>query len=271
MSRWFRMYDETLDDAKVQRLPDPLFRAWVNLLCLASKGGGTLPSIGDIAFALRKDEAWIESALTEFKARGLIDECDGEISPHNWRKRQFKSDADPTAAERQARKRAKESPIVTRGITDHVTRDITDASHRSDTETDTEYVHSRADAPVPASCFKSELMKAYAAAGSMHFPDTHHAEIWIKRGYDPEICLSVVKSGLTRKPGVPLKYFDGAIADAHVVPVGNVRARAGPTGSAGLRGAMDYLASVIENEQIDGSKSPRGNSELLSINGGKRA
>lgn len=55
-SRWFRFYDEALDDPKVQRLPGEDFKAWVNMLALASKHGGQLPAIGDMAFALRMDE-----------------------------------------------------------------------------------------------------------------------------------------------------------------------------------------------------------------------
>ena len=50
MSRWFRFYDEALDDPKVQRLAPHLFKTWINLLCLASKEDGTMPSNDDIAF-----------------------------------------------------------------------------------------------------------------------------------------------------------------------------------------------------------------------------
>ena len=53
MSRWFRYYDEALDDPKVQRLSGDLFKVWVNLLSLASKNDGKLPSADDISFRLR--------------------------------------------------------------------------------------------------------------------------------------------------------------------------------------------------------------------------
>ena len=56
MSRWFRFYDGALNDAKVQRLPAPLFKAWVNLLCLASMHDGVLPPVADISFSLRIPE-----------------------------------------------------------------------------------------------------------------------------------------------------------------------------------------------------------------------
>ena len=43
MARWFRFYNEALDDPKVQKLPPALFKSWVNLLCLTARHDGTLP------------------------------------------------------------------------------------------------------------------------------------------------------------------------------------------------------------------------------------
>ena len=47
---WFRFYAEVLHDPKVQRLSDSLFRAWIGVLCVACKYGGTLPGREDLAF-----------------------------------------------------------------------------------------------------------------------------------------------------------------------------------------------------------------------------
>ena len=41
--RWFRMYDDALDDRKIHELGDKLGFFWLNCLCFASKSGGTLP------------------------------------------------------------------------------------------------------------------------------------------------------------------------------------------------------------------------------------
>jgi hypothetical protein len=46
-ARWFRFYDDALNDPKVQKLSGDLFKAWVNILCLASKHGGELPAVND--------------------------------------------------------------------------------------------------------------------------------------------------------------------------------------------------------------------------------
>ena len=93
MSRWFRYYDEALDDPKVQTLPDRLFKAWVNLMCVASKNGGVIPSIADAAFRLRLTETKAGEVVGELAAAGLLDPVeDGYFRPHNWNVRQFISD-----------------------------------------------------------------------------------------------------------------------------------------------------------------------------------
>lgn len=90
--RWFRFYDEAVNDPKVQRLPAPVFRFWVNTLCLASKNGGNLPSRGDMEFALRLSEAQLSELIVKLITAELLD-TDGEtLSPHNWNGRQYKSD-----------------------------------------------------------------------------------------------------------------------------------------------------------------------------------
>ena len=61
MTRWFRFYTESLEDPKVQKLDGETYKVWVNLLCLAAKNDGKLPSVQDIAFALRMD---VDGALT---------------------------------------------------------------------------------------------------------------------------------------------------------------------------------------------------------------
>lgn len=149
MTRWFRMYTDVLDDPKVQKLPPPLFKTWVNLLCLAGRNDGVLPSIEDIAFALRMDEATCTQQMDELVSRTLLDAGDN-LTPHNWAERQFKSDTAENAAERKRKQRAREAKRVTShdAATD-VTEDVTVTrcdSHnevtppeQSRTEADTEH------------------------------------------------------------------------------------------------------------------------------------
>ena len=104
--RWFRIYDEILDDPKVQKLPADLFRMWVNSLALCSRNGGSLPPVEDCAFAFRETESTVSSAFHTFKELGLF-VTDGEtFQPKNWKKRQYKSDTS-TERVRAFRKRSR--------------------------------------------------------------------------------------------------------------------------------------------------------------------
>lgn len=114
---WLRLYDELLDDPKVQRLPAGDFKAWVNLLCLANRHDGVLPDEEAIAFALRIDEIACRSLLERLSNAGLIDRLNGgangsRIAPHGWNKRQYKSDTstDRVKRFRQRSKTATETP-----------------------------------------------------------------------------------------------------------------------------------------------------------------
>lgn len=106
--KWFRFYDAALDDPKVQRLSGVLFKAWVNLLCLASRqdSRGQLPPISQTSFALRCSEERALFALEELAARGLLDREEGGFSIHNWGLRQFESD-NTTARVQRFRERAR--------------------------------------------------------------------------------------------------------------------------------------------------------------------
>lgn len=111
MSRWFRVYEDMVDDPKVQRLPAPLFKTLVNLWCLASSHGGALPSVSDIAFKLRVSEAVAGKAIRDLISAGLIDEFEDCYRPHNWNGRQFKSDSSTTRVQkhRNAKRNADET------------------------------------------------------------------------------------------------------------------------------------------------------------------
>ena len=101
---WFRVYDEALDDPRLQRLPASLFRAWFNLLCAASRNGGLFPDLPTLAFMLRTRPGALCRRLEALRAAGLVEEVGGELRPVEWEKRQFvERSADPTAAERMRR------------------------------------------------------------------------------------------------------------------------------------------------------------------------
>jgi hypothetical protein len=97
MSRWFRLYDELLDDPKVQRLAPADFKGWINILCLASRNGGKLPPLCDIAFALRETDDAVSTLVERLRSAGLIVRRSGGSdgaydAPYRWEERQYKSD-----------------------------------------------------------------------------------------------------------------------------------------------------------------------------------
>lgn len=117
MTRWFRFYDEVVSDPKVQRLSGDKFKAWVNLLCLASKNDGFLPSLSDMAFALRWSEGKVAAIIGEFCETKLLDTDESgaraRYSPHNWNGRQFKSDVSNDRVKRHRERHRNVTSTVT--------------------------------------------------------------------------------------------------------------------------------------------------------------
>jgi hypothetical protein len=92
LSRWFRVYDDLIDDPKVQQLDPETFKFLVNCWCIASKLGGNLPDVNQIAFQTRMRADKVSRLLNDLRARQLIDDTDQGLEPHNWKGRQYKSD-----------------------------------------------------------------------------------------------------------------------------------------------------------------------------------
>jgi hypothetical protein len=93
MGRWWRAYDECVDNPKLGKLADRLHRAWFNLCCVASSNGGVLPPMADVAFKLRVNDHKAAELIAALVAAKLFDRRpDGKFEPHNWEARQFKSD-----------------------------------------------------------------------------------------------------------------------------------------------------------------------------------
>jgi hypothetical protein len=100
MSRWFRFYDDAINDPKILKLSDKLYRVWVGILCVASKNDGKLPSLDDMALMIRMKPEKLGEAIKSLMISGLIDEDGPILSPHNWNARQFKSDVSTERVQR---------------------------------------------------------------------------------------------------------------------------------------------------------------------------
>lgn len=140
MSRWFRHYAGMCADpkfggiarrAKVGR--DRVVFVFSCILESASErnNGGSYEWDADaVADLLNCETDEIQRVHAELEASGLVEA--GHIS--SWAKRQFESDKDATAAERQRRFRDKSKAVTP--VTD-VSR-VTNAPHSTETDTDTE-------------------------------------------------------------------------------------------------------------------------------------
>ena len=105
---WFRMYVDFLNDPKMIGLAFEDQRHFIGLLALKSDGaldGDIDPALLDRIVAQR---LWIDHAVIRDVKKRLVNAglIDANWQPLAWDKRQMKSDADSTAAERQRRSRA---------------------------------------------------------------------------------------------------------------------------------------------------------------------
>jgi hypothetical protein len=105
MSRWFRLYDDLLNDPKVQKLPPVAFKTLINLWCIASKNNGIIPEDG-LAYALRMRPGCVKELINLYIGLTLLEREGDALVPHGWQKRQ-QSSAERTRAYRE-RKRHKE-------------------------------------------------------------------------------------------------------------------------------------------------------------------
>lgn len=142
---WIKMWIEMLDDPKMGRLPDNLWRRFVECCLLAGElhMDGRLPPIHDIAWRLRVDEEALRSEFDQMARIGLVDYVNKPLDEHwivsKFEKRQEKM----TSAERGKRFRQKqkkqayyEPDLLERTETERFVR-------RSDTDTDKDLIKKR--------------------------------------------------------------------------------------------------------------------------------
>jgi DNA-binding transcriptional ArsR family regulator len=184
MSRWFRLYDDLVDDPKIQRLPGETVKALLNLWCLASQNDGRLPAADDIAFKLRMTPSKVAKLLSVLGECGLIDSDEDGLRPHNWNARQYKSDvADPTAASRQ---KAYRDRLKNRNAA------VTNTDTRTDTEQNRTDIRKPAAKPtVERDPVFEELRKAYPRrkGGDPGPPAAKLFLAALKAGTDPQIII----------------------------------------------------------------------------------
>lgn len=202
MSRWFRFYSEALDDPKVQRLDGETFKAWINLLCLANRNGGFLPSIGDIAFALRMDANGALTVVERLLNATLLDKLTGGVdgyryAPHGWNERQYKSD---TSTERVKRFRKRSKPVSGTG---------------PDTDTEQSSVDKSTGAAAPVDPVKLMFDGGISLLGKAGHSDKQARSMigrWRAKVGDDEVRLAIAECQLANISD-PLPYLEKRFAN----------------------------------------------------------
>lgn len=200
MSRWFRMYDDVINDPKVMRLAPAMRWQWVAVLCAASKNGGAVPSVADLAFSLRMSEDEASAILGALQMAGLVDDVEGGLVPHNWEGRQYQSD---TSAERMRRhrdkKRGEQSDVtsnVTSDVTSPVTSDVTvTVQNRTEADTDQKEVSRPKDRPERVPSRFDEFWLAYPRRDGPNprKPAEVKFNSLVKTGLDPQMMIDAAK------------------------------------------------------------------------------
>jgi hypothetical protein len=141
--RWFRFYEDAVNNPKAQRLPGELFKFWVNCLCLASKNDGELPDVADVAWALRLPEKRVAEWLAALEAAVLldVDAETGRYLPHDWDEHQYQSDRSTERVKRFRERQVKRSGNVSCAVSE--------TAPDTDTDTDTDTEVEAAQAPPP--------------------------------------------------------------------------------------------------------------------------
>lgn len=202
MSRWFRMYDELLDDPKVQRLSGDDFKAWVNILCLASRKDGALPPVADIGFALRIDGKKAAAIVGRLVAAELLDQDGDRYTPHGWNARQYKSDVS-TGRVKAFRERKKA-----------VAGNVDETFHETapDTDTDTDVSLAKANAPAAPKSEDADTAfwtnsKAYLKAAGVKNPGAVVGG-WIRDHGKVETASALTRAQLDRAVE-PIAFVQG--------------------------------------------------------------
>lgn len=130
------MHTNMIHHPVVACLPCEIFKAWVQMLCLAKEGNGVIPKVSEVAFHLRcglnSAIKWTDALVNDYSLLERVD--NGTFRPKNWDKHQYKSDVS-TERVRTFRKRK---------------GNVSETPPESDTESDTESEQSREQKPLRA-------------------------------------------------------------------------------------------------------------------------
>lgn len=218
MANWFRFYDDAVNDPKIIELPDDLYRAWVNVLCVAAKNDGVLPAMKHVAVVLRVKPGKAAALITRLVAAGLVDNHNGVFAPHNWQGRQFKSDDSGPRVKKHRDKLRNAKSNDGCNVTS-----VDDSNAPEGEEKKIEGEQSRADAGAPIDEEFGSKVAAVSISIRLSFttrgfpaPSLDRVPLWLQQGYTSATILGAIDRVLKRGKGIStLDYFDAAIREDH--------------------------------------------------------
>ena len=229
---WCRLYEELVDDPKLQMLPANLFKTVINVWCLAIRSRGVLPPVQEMAWKLHVSIEDMQQQFDELVTRGLIDvTCDKNgvttASPHNWKERQFESDTSKERT-RKYRERVKESKRhcdVTTAVTVTAPENRIQITDKEDKAAAVVSELPRAKAALPSVTELQKLSDRLLDAASPCLASQAIApglaamtdpQIWLEQGCDLERdVLPAIRAVLARgKTGIASwSYFTKSVAE----------------------------------------------------------
>ena len=162
---WIKLYHEILDDPKMGRLPDRLWRRVIEMFLLAGETDqeGQLPTIEDMAWRLRIPEDELRADLERIEQAGIVSiEGDRYIVTRFAERQAPVSDAERMRRYRERKQQTQYygDDAVTDDDTDTVTDTVTNRNVDTDTDIDTDK-NIGADAPAKPVALSENVPVAY--------------------------------------------------------------------------------------------------------------
>lgn len=161
---WIKLYHEILDDPKMGRLPDALFRRAIELFLMAGDYDreGALPPLADMAWRLHADEAELGAQMAQLAALDILSRGADE----SWQVAHFSERQAPAPpAERMRRSRTSaRREFGTDGVDgcETVAKRNTDTDTDADTETEQMAdADAEAESVAAGSLRKTELVQVF--------------------------------------------------------------------------------------------------------------
>jgi hypothetical protein len=139
---WIKLYHEILEDSKMGRLPDNLWRRAIELFLMAGEvdNQGQLPCTGEIAWRLRLPEEMLEDELSRLESLGILTKNAAGWLVTNFAKRQAPTETIDRVRQFRQRQRAQPDPPVNNEVVTGIENVgyAQETKSYTDTDTDTE-------------------------------------------------------------------------------------------------------------------------------------